>query len=96
MTLYTVSLQQQTPVLICSDTSIPSCPVTVPKALWNALSTSFNTSQLDAIASICTLPSQGVCESAAGSNAENIAAVTLLQGPPGTGKVSFKHISLRN
>lgn len=72
------------------------CPDTLPLALWKALSSQYNTSQLRAIHAVClTTPGSLASTAAADGTINKVpaapasssnATVTLLQGPPGTGK----------
>ena len=72
------------------------CPDTLPLALWKALSTQYNTSQLRAIHAVCLTTPGSLASTAATDGTINKvptapasssnATVTLLQGPPGTGK----------
>ena len=58
------------------------CPQSLPSALWSALASQYNSSQLKAIHAVClTSPTPSLT----GGLAMN-PSVTLLQGPPGTGK----------
>ena len=72
------------------------CPDTLPLALWKALSSQYNTSQLRAIHAVCLTTPGSLSSTAAtdgtinkvpaASASSSNATVTLLQGPPGTGK----------